>query len=63
MDITSFGFAKRGRLVNVLVNGKTGMISFQIFGLTINWRTFSERALLVHKPREAFKKLGFKAEF
>ena len=31
LDITSTGLAKRGYVINVLVNGTTGMISFEIF--------------------------------
>jgi len=42
MDETDTGLAKRGRIVNVLVNATTGMINFQILGFTIDWRTFSE---------------------
>ena len=63
LDITNEGFAKRGRIINVLVNGTSGMISFEIWGLRLDWRTFSERALVVHKPHEAFLKAGFHPEF
>lgn len=63
MDVTATGLAKRGHVVNVLVNGTTGMISFEIFKQKIEWRKFSDRALVVHKPREAFVRLGFKPEF
>jgi hypothetical protein len=31
MDTTSAGLAKRGHVIDVLVNGTTGMISFEIF--------------------------------
>jgi hypothetical protein len=31
MDLTSSGLTKRGYIINVLVNGTTGMISFEIF--------------------------------
>lgn len=63
MDRTPTGLAKRGHVVNVLVNGSTGMISFEIFKLKIDFQTFSARALIVHKPREAFIALGFKPQF
>ena len=63
MDLTSTGLVKRGYIVNVLVNGTTGMISFELFKQTFDWRTFSDRALVVHKPREAFLKRGFNPEF
>ena len=63
MDRTSTGLAKRGHVVNVLVDGTTGMISFEIFKHKIDFRPFSERALVVHKPREAFIALGFDPQF
>ena len=63
MDLTSTGLAKRGYVINVLVNGTTGMISFEIFKQEIDWRVFSDRALVVHKPREALVRRGFKPEF
>lgn len=63
LDLTSSGLAKRGYVINVLVNGTTGMISFEIFKHQFDWRAFSERALIVHKPREAFIRRGFSPEF
>ena len=63
LDRTSTGVAKRGRVVNTLVNGTTGLISFEIYGLEIPFRPFSERALVVHRPREAFIALGFDPDF
>lgn len=63
MDRTPTGIAKRGYVLNVLVNGRTGMISFELFGRSIPFRPFSERALVVHKPREAFVAMGFEPEF
>jgi hypothetical protein len=63
MDLTSTGLVKRGHIINVIVNGTTGMISFEIFKRKIDWRVFSERALILHKPKEAFIRRGFKPEF
>jgi hypothetical protein len=63
MDRTAKGLAKRGHVVNVLVDGTTGMISFEFFSQTIDFRPFSDRALVVHKPREVFISLGFQPEF
>lgn len=63
MDITPTGIAKRGYVVNVLVNGTTGLITFELFGWQIPFRPFSDRALVVHKPREAFVAMGFSPEF
>lgn len=56
MDLTSTGLVKRGHVVNVLVNGTSGMISFEVFKQTFDFRVFSGRALVVHKPREALLK-------
>jgi hypothetical protein len=63
MDTTSTGLAKRGHVVNVLVDGTTGMISFEIFRQKFDWQVFSDRALVVHKPREALRERGFEPEF
>jgi len=63
MDRTPTGIAKRGYVVNVLVDATTGMITFELFGWKIPFREFSERALVVHKPREAFIAMGFEPEF
>ena len=63
LDRTPTGFAKRGHVVKVLVDGTTGMISFEVFKRKIDLRPLSERALVVHKPREAFIAMGFKPEF
>lgn len=63
MDVSETGLVKRGYIINILVNGTTGMISFEIFKIKIDWKTFSKRALIVHKPREALIKKGFSPEF
>ncbi len=63
MDTTSAGLTKRGHVVNVLVDGTTGMISLKIFKQKIDWQVFSDRALVVHKPREVIRKRGFEPEF
>jgi len=57
------GLARRGRVVNTLVNGTTGMISFEIYGVEIPFRPLSPRALAVQKPREAFIAMGFDPQF
>jgi hypothetical protein len=63
MNITPTGVAERGYVINVLVDGTTGMITFELFGLHIPFRPFLERALVVHRPREAFIAMGFTPEF
>ena len=63
MDKTPTGLVKRGHIINVHVNGTTGMISFEIFRHSVNFRPFSERALIVHRPREALAAMGFQPQF
>ncbi|MDJ1018360.1 MAG: hypothetical protein QNJ35_17760 [Paracoccaceae bacterium] len=63
LDRTPTGLARRGYILNTLVDGTSGMISFEIYGIAIPFRPMSERALVVHKPREAFKALGFNPAF
>ena len=63
MDLTATGLVKRGHVVNVIVNGTTGLISFEIFKQQVDWQVFSGRALVVHKPREALIERGFEPTF
>ena len=63
LDRTTTGLVKRGYVVNTLVDGTSGMISFEIYGIEVPFRELSERALVVHRPREAFKELGFDPAF
>ena len=63
MDITQGGLVKRGYVLDVYVNGTTGMISFGILGMKIDWQTFSDRALKVHQPREGLRRRGFDPQF
>jgi hypothetical protein len=62
-DTTPTGMARRGYVANLLVDCTTGMISFQIYGQTIPFRPFSQRALAVHQPREACIERGFDPAF
>lgn len=63
MDKTQTGLVKRGHIINVHVNGTSGMISFEVFRQSVNFRPFSERALIVHRPREALMAMGFRPQF
>lgn len=63
LDLTATGLVKRGYIVDTHVNGTTGMISFEIFKLNVDFRPLSERAIAVHNPREVFKRRGFEPEF
>lgn len=64
LEVTETGVVKRGYIIDTHVNATTGMISFEFLGQgMIGYRPLSERALAVHKPREAFIRLGFSPEF
>lgn len=63
MDLTATGLVRRDHVINFIVNGTTGMISLEFFGFEFEARKLSERAIIVHKPREAFIRRGFKPEF
>lgn len=57
------GMARRGHVLNFLVDCTTGMISIEVFKLKIPFRKRSPRALAVHKPREACEARGFQPAF
>ncbi|MRI34899.1 hypothetical protein EOPP23_18125 [Endozoicomonas sp. OPT23] len=63
MDLTRTGLVRRGHVINFIVNGTTGMISLEFFGIEFKTRKLSQRAIVVHKPREAFIRRGFAPEF
>ncbi|WP_423909537.1 hypothetical protein [Candidatus Spongiihabitans sp.] len=63
MDLSRTGLVRRGYVLDFLVNGTTGMISLEMFGIRFEARKLSERAIAVHKPREAFIHRGFKPQF
>lgn len=63
LDRTTDGVVKRGYVLDVFVNMTTGMITFGVLGLRFDWRTLSDRALVVHKPREAALAMGFQPLF
>ncbi|TQE99692.1 MAG: hypothetical protein FKY71_07240 [Spiribacter salinus] len=63
LDTTATGMVHRGHVVDVLIDCSSGMMTFDVFGLEIPWRGFSERALVVHKPRDACKDRGFSPRF
>ena len=63
LDRTANGMVGRGRLLNILIDCRSGMISFELMGVQRQWRTFSPRALAVHQPQEACRERGFDPEF
>jgi hypothetical protein len=62
-DVTPVGFRRPGIVINTNLNCDTGMISFTIWGMTFNYRTLSQRALVVHKPIQACEAHGFHPHF
>ncbi|GAA0701045.1 hypothetical protein ACK8HJ_16190 [Vreelandella titanicae] len=63
LDTTTTGMVHRGYLVDVLIDCRSGMMTFDVFGMEFPWRSFSERALVVHKPRDACEDRGFSPRF
>ena len=63
MDLTQAGLVRRGYVLDFLVYGITGMISLELLGFRYKARQLSDRAIKVHKPRQALIKRGFKPEF
>jgi hypothetical protein len=63
VDVTPTGMARRGRVTNSLIDCTTGMITIEVAGLQIPFRGLSDRALAVHKPREACIDKGFSPAF
>jgi|AntRauTorckE5430_2_1112549.scaffolds.fasta_scaffold25372_2 hypothetical protein len=55
MDLSSTGLVKRGYVLNILVNGTTGMISFELLGISFEARNSLRGQLLFINP----KKLSF----
>jgi len=51
MDLSSTGLVKRGYVLNILVNGTTGMISFELLGISFEARKLSERAIIEHPEK------------
>ena len=54
---------KDGYVLDVRVNCTSGMMHFDFFGIAVQFRKFSPRAIAVHKPREACLERGFTPEF
>jgi hypothetical protein len=63
VETTATGMLRRGWVVDFVADCTTGMISGRILGLEIPFRPFSERAIVVHRPREACAARGFTPQF
>jgi len=57
---TKDGLFASGYVIDQLFNCKTGMISWEILGVVEGeFRQFSERAIVVHKPQDECRARGF----
>lgn len=63
LDQSNEGIIGRGYIMDFHLNCTTGMISFELYNQNIDYRVVSERAIVVHKPREACMERGFSPEF
>lgn len=61
--VSTEGFRQPGLIMDTLLNCTTGMTGVEVFGVEVNYRTLSERALVVHKPLEACIAAGFTPDF
>ena len=60
MSQTKEGLFKKGYVVDQLFNCNTGLITWEVFGVIKGeFRLFSERAIVVHKPQDECKARGF----
>lgn len=62
-DVTPVGFRQPGIVVSTTLDCTTGMLGFEAFGASIDYRVVSERAIVVHQPREACLRNGFAPQF
>lgn len=63
VETTATGMLRRGWVIDFLADCTDGMITGRILGLAIPFRPFSERAIVVHRPREACAERGFAPAF
>jgi len=57
---TKEGLFKKGYVVDQLFNCNAGLITWEVFGVIKGeFRLFSERAIVVHKPQDECKVRGF----
>ncbi len=62
-DVTDTGFRGPGLVVDTTLDCSTGMLGFEVFGASFDYRVVSERAIVVHRPREACMEAGFTPGF
>jgi len=61
--VTSTGYLNPGRIVSTTMDCTSGMLTFVVLGVELDYRVVSGRALAVHKPREACADAGFDPQF
>lgn len=61
--VTSDGFYKPGRVIDVSLNCTSGMVTFHAFGFAQDWRKVSPRAIAIHQPRQACEAADFEPQF
>lgn len=60
---TNDGLYKSGYVIDQFFNCNTGMISLGVLGvIKVEFRHFSERAIVVHKPQDECKARGFNSD-
>ena len=61
---TQTGMVKPGYVVDAHLDCRTGMLSFELLnGPVVDFRPVSDRAIAIHRPREACQERGFDPEF
>lgn len=63
VETTATGMLRRGWVIDFVADCTTGMMHGRILGVSIPFRPFSERAIIVHRPREACIARGFEPQF
>jgi hypothetical protein len=63
VETTPTGMRRKGWVIDFLADCTTGMIHGRILGIRIPFRPFSERAIVLHGPREACAARGFTPQF
>ena len=59
MEQTEDGFHQDGHVFDMDYNCRTGMITWNVGPFSRGFRTFSERAIVVHRPQDACQARGF----
>jgi hypothetical protein len=61
--VTATGFVLPGYVTDLRLDCTSGMISVEAFGAVLDIRVVSDRAIAVHRPREACEAEGFDPAF